>query len=147
LVKGIPSGEKLFIGGDLNGHVGTSNIGFERVHGGFGYGIRNKEGEDVLSFALAYYMIVANTLFKNRESHLVTFNSGHHSSQIDFILSRREDRSVCLDCKVIPGESVVHQHKLVVADFRFPLRVQRDKRAKVARTEVVEAQEGGSSDV
>ena len=134
MVRGVPSGEKLFIGGDLNGHVGTSNIGFEGVHGGFGYGIRNQEGEDVLSFALAYDMIVANTLFKKRESHLVTFSSGHHSSQIDFILSRREDRSACLDCKVIPRESVVHQHKLVVADFRFRLRVQRDKRAKVART-------------
>jgi hypothetical protein len=24
-----------------------------------------------------------------------------------------------LDCKVIPGECVVPQHKLVVADFRF----------------------------
>ena len=97
-------GEKLFIGGDLNGHVGTSNTGFEWAHGGFGYGIRNQEGEDVLSFPLAYDMIVANTLFRKRESHLVTFSSGQHSSQIDFILLRREDRRACLDCKVIPGE-------------------------------------------
>jgi hypothetical protein len=102
------------------------------VHGGFGYGIRNQE--DVLSFALAYDMIVANTLFKKRESHLVTFSSGQHYSQIDFILSRREDRCACLDCKVIPRENVVHQHKLVVADFRFRIHVQRDKRANVART-------------
>ena len=80
-------------------------------------------------------MILANTLFRKRESHLVTFSSGQLSSQIDFIiLSRREDRRACLDCKVIPGESVVPQHKLVVADFRFRIRVQRDKRAKVART-------------
>jgi hypothetical protein len=67
LVRSVPSGEKIFIGGDLNGYVGTSNTGFEGVHGGFGYGIRNQEGEDVLSFALAYDMIVANTLFKKRE--------------------------------------------------------------------------------
>ncbi|KAK1678564.1 hypothetical protein QYE76_039412 [Lolium multiflorum] len=133
-VRRVPIGEKLFIGGDLNGHVGTSNTGFERVHGGFGYGIKNQEGEDVLSFALAYDMIVANTLFRKRESDLVTFSSGLHSSQIDFVLSRREDRRVCIDCKVIPGESVVPQHKLVVVDFRFRIRVQRGKRAKVART-------------
>ncbi|KAK1696802.1 hypothetical protein QYE76_013499 [Lolium multiflorum] len=56
LVMRVPIGDKLFIGGDLNGHVGTSNTGFERVHGGFGYGIRNQEGEDVMSFALAYDM-------------------------------------------------------------------------------------------
>lgn len=34
LVRSVPIGEKLFIGGDINGHVGTSNTGFERVHGG-----------------------------------------------------------------------------------------------------------------
>jgi hypothetical protein len=51
LVRSVPIGERLFIGGDLNGHVGTSNTGFEGVHGGFGYGCRNQEGEDVLSFA------------------------------------------------------------------------------------------------
>jgi hypothetical protein len=31
--------------------------------GGFGYGSRNQEGEGVLNFALAYDLIVANTLF------------------------------------------------------------------------------------
>jgi hypothetical protein len=69
--------------------MGTSNTGFEGVHVGFGYGIRNQEGEDVLSFALAYDMIVANALFKKRESHVVIFSSGQHCSQIDFMLLRR----------------------------------------------------------
>ena len=64
---------------------------------------RCQEGEDVLNFALAYDLLIANIIFKKRESHLVTFRSGQHSSQIDFILTRREDRRDCLDCKVIPG--------------------------------------------
>ena len=33
LVRVVPSSEKLFIGGDLNGHVGISSAGFEAVHG------------------------------------------------------------------------------------------------------------------
>nr|CAB3475315.1 unnamed protein product [Digitaria exilis] len=99
MVSTVPISEKLFIGGDLNGHVGATNVGFERVHGGFGYGCRSQEGED-----------------------------------IDFILARRDDRRDCLDCKVIPGECVVPQHKLVVADFRLRVRVHQDKRAKMART-------------
>jgi hypothetical protein len=41
MVRSVWIGKKLFKGGDLNGHVGTSNIGFEGVHGSFGYGIRN----------------------------------------------------------------------------------------------------------
>ena len=66
MISTVPSSEKLFVGGDLNGHVGASNGGFERVHGGFGYGSRNQEGEDVLNFALAYDMLIANTLFRKR---------------------------------------------------------------------------------
>jgi hypothetical protein len=134
MVSTVPINEKLFIGGDLNGNVGATNVGFERVHGGFGYGSRNQEREDVLNFALAYDLLIANTLFRKRESHLVTFHSGQHSSQIDFILARREDRRACFNCKVLPGECVVPQHKFVVADFSFRVRVHRDKRAKIART-------------
>ena len=80
MVSTMPTSEKLFIGGDLNGHVGAANVGFERVHGGFEYGSRNQEGEDVLNFALAYDLLLANTFFRKRESHLVTFHSGQHSS-------------------------------------------------------------------
>ena len=36
LIRAVPSSEKLFIGGDLNGHVGTTSAGFEAVHGDFG---------------------------------------------------------------------------------------------------------------
>jgi hypothetical protein len=122
LISSVPISEKLFIGGDLNGHVGSTRVGFDGVHGGFGYGSRNQEGEGVLNFALAYDLIVANTVFRKRVSHLVTFNSGQHYSQIDFILARREDRPVCLDCKVITGECIVPQHKLVLADFCFRVR-------------------------
>jgi len=35
MVRAIPTNEKLFIGGDLNGHVGSTNAGYELAHGGF----------------------------------------------------------------------------------------------------------------
>jgi hypothetical protein len=123
LVSSVPISEKLFIGGDLNEHVGSTRVGFEGVHGGFGYGSKNQEGEGILNFALAYDLFIVNTLFRKRVSHLVTFSSSQHYSQIDFILTRREDRHACLDCKVIPGECVVPQHNLVVVDFRFWVRL------------------------
>jgi hypothetical protein len=100
LISSVPISEKLFIGGDLNGHVGSTRVGFDEVHGGFGYGSRNQEGEGILNFALAYDLIVSNTLFRKRVSHLVTFSSGQHCSQINFILVRRDDRHACLDCKL-----------------------------------------------
>jgi hypothetical protein len=117
LISSVPLSEKLFIGEDLNGHVCFTRVGFDGVHESFRYGSRNQEGEGILNFDLAYHLIVVNTLFRKSLSHRVTFSSGQHYSQIDFILTRRDDRHTCLDCKVIPGEYVVPQHKLVVADF------------------------------
>jgi hypothetical protein len=38
----VLSSEKFFIGGDLNGHVGTIRRGFKRIYGGFGYGEQTK---------------------------------------------------------------------------------------------------------
>jgi hypothetical protein len=49
---------------------------------------------------------------------------------------KRDDRHACLDCKVISRECVVPQHKLVVADFRFRVRLQRSKRVQAPRTKL-----------
>jgi hypothetical protein len=133
MIRAVPTNEKLFIGGDLNSHVGSTNVGYELAHGCFGYCSRNQEGEDILDFVVAYNLVIANTFFRKRDSHLVTFSSGHRSSQIDFVLTRREGKQACLDCKVIPGESVVSQHNLVVADFRFRISTHMVKQAKIAR--------------
>ena len=67
LIRAVPSSEKLFIG-DLNGHVDTTSAGFETVYGGFGYGSRNQEGEEVLDFAVAFDLMIANIFFKKRIS-------------------------------------------------------------------------------
>jgi exonuclease III len=66
MVRVVLSSEKLFIGRDLNGHVGIVRGEFERVHGGFGYGEQNQEGKDILNFAIAYDLMVANVGFSDR---------------------------------------------------------------------------------
>jgi hypothetical protein len=76
LVSSVPISKKLFIGGDLNGHVGSTRLGFDGVYGGFGYGSRNQEGEGILNFDLVYDLIVANILFRKRVYHIVTFSNG-----------------------------------------------------------------------
>jgi hypothetical protein len=34
MVRAVPTNEKLFIGGYLNGHVCSTNVGYELAHGG-----------------------------------------------------------------------------------------------------------------
>ena len=63
LIQGLPDRENIFIGGDLNGHVGKDSGGFRRIHGGQGYGIRNESVDAILDFATAYNLILMNTWF------------------------------------------------------------------------------------
>ena len=60
-MQGIPIEEKIFIGGDFNGHVGNSRSGFENVHGGYGFGVRNDARNSILDFDVSYDMILVNT--------------------------------------------------------------------------------------
>ena len=62
--------------------------GYEDVHGGFGYGVRNAEGDRILEFGLALDMVVCNTLFNKRSSRLITFCSGGVNTQIDYMLMK-----------------------------------------------------------
>ncbi|KAL5135652.1 Craniofacial development protein 2 [Glycine soja] len=125
VLQDIPQGEKVFLGGDLNGHVGSVARGFEGVHGGFGLGEMNGEGKSILEFSEALDLSIANTWFKKREEHLITYKSGGTCSQIDFFLIRKSDRKYCLNCKVIPGESLTTQHRVLVMNVRIRDRAKR----------------------
>ena len=46
VLKDVSSTEMVIVGGDLNGHVGRKSDWFESIHGGAGYGDRNKEGKE-----------------------------------------------------------------------------------------------------
>ncbi|RUS72507.1 hypothetical protein EGW08_019735 [Elysia chlorotica] len=119
----IPGSEILILCGDWNGHVGSVGTGYREVHGGMGYGRLEPdvEGERILEYALAHDLLLGNTCFKKRDSHLVTYKSGNAATQIDFILYRRNMRKLVTDVKVIPGEEVALQHQLLVCDMRIDI--------------------------
>ena len=117
----IPPSEVFIPFGDWNGHVGASADGYEGVHGGFGYGGRNAEGETLLDFADAHHMVICNTLFKKRDSHLITYASGDHKTQVDYILFRSGLRKLIKDVKVIPNEECLSQHRLLVCTFKISI--------------------------
>nr|XP_016509374.1 PREDICTED: craniofacial development protein 2-like [Nicotiana tabacum] len=75
IVRSIPPTERLFIGGDFNGHIGSVASGYGKVHGGFGLGDRNGGGTSLLDFAKAFEPVIANLTFAKREEHLVAFQS------------------------------------------------------------------------
>ena len=126
----IPASEFLIPCGDWNGHVGSSGSGYKEVHDGYGYGKPDADtgGERILEYALAYDLILGNTCFKKRDSHLITYRSGNATTQIDFVLFRKNMRKFVTDAKVIPGEEVALQHQLLVCDMKIDLPPQAKRK-------------------
>ena len=136
-VSSIGPGERVLIGGDLNGHVGAESSGYEDVHGGFGFGDRNVEGEMILESAEAMGMIIANTWFKkNGTEKKVTFERDNCKTAIDFIMVRKSERSMITDVNVIKTEAFIPQHKLLICKVRLFEKTVRSRQAFVSRTKV-----------
>ncbi|KAK3570513.1 hypothetical protein QTP86_020086 [Hemibagrus guttatus] len=131
VMESIPTGERVVIGVDFNGHVGEGNRGDEEVMGKFGVKERTLEGQMVVDFAKRMDMAVVNTYFQKREEHRVTYKSGGRSTQVDYILCRRGNLKEISDCKVVVGESVARQHRMVVC--RMTLMVCKKKRSKIEK--------------
>jgi len=66
-----------------------------------------------LDFAVAFELLVVNSFFK-KEDHLVTFKSDSIKNQIDYFLTKADNRRLCKDCKMIPSEYLGTQHRLLV---------------------------------
>ena len=74
------------MGSDFNDHIEDTADACSMMHGGFGYGERNSTCVAIQDFAVAFNLIIVNSLFK--EDHLVTFRSGNSKTQIDYFLMR-----------------------------------------------------------
>ncbi|XP_066947036.1 craniofacial development protein 2-like [Macrobrachium rosenbergii] len=67
VLTSISEEERVVLGGDLNGHIGTDRRVISRIHGGLGMGERNEEGEGIIDFAVAFDMALINTFFMKKD--------------------------------------------------------------------------------
>ncbi|XP_065645283.1 uncharacterized protein LOC136075774 [Hydra vulgaris] len=128
VVLQIPIEERMILGADFNGHVGEGNSDDEEVMGRYGVKERNTEGQVAVDFAKRIKMAVVNTYFKKKEEHRVTYKSGGRGTQVNYILCRRRNLKEVSDCKVVPGESVAKQQRMVIC--RMVLEVKKKKRVR-----------------
>ena len=126
---GVPRTEKIVVGAELNGRGKNPGV-FQRVHGGKGFDQRNRERENILESTESLDLALVNTFFNKTEEHLITYKSGGNSSQIYFIMTRRADLKEMRDCKMIPGEEVVYQHRLLCAVLRTKEAKQEKEQRK-----------------
>ena len=74
-------------------YLGSSNVGYDGTHGGFGYGSGNADGSRLLEFADGLNLVICNTLFTKQEARLVTYVAGLMKSTVNYIMVRQEDKS------------------------------------------------------
>ena len=83
--------------------------------GRHGLGKRNNEGQAVVDFAKRMELAITNTYFVKKPAQRVTYNSGEHSSQVNYIMVRRRRIKEVVDIKGIVNKSVAKQHRIVVS--------------------------------
>ena len=78
---------------------------------------RNDEGENIVDTAITFVLHIVNTFFENKVDQFVTYNSGGRASQIDFLMCRRCHLKVVIHCKMVNGEAVAGQRRVLVKDW------------------------------
>ncbi|XP_048488766.1 uncharacterized protein LOC125491268 [Plutella xylostella] len=84
--------------------------------------------------ATAFDLALVNTYFQKKDEHLITYKSGQHATQIDYMLTRRTDIKKVKDCKVIPGEPLTSQHRLLVVELDIDLNRINYRQKHVSKT-------------
>ncbi|VDP01144.1 unnamed protein product [Heligmosomoides polygyrus] len=74
----VPSKDVIIVAGDLNRHVGATKDGYS-CHGGFGCESRNADGERILDYEESHSLTIVNTVFRKRDTHLISYYSGRAS--------------------------------------------------------------------
>lgn len=71
---------EVFLQRDFSGHIGREAYKYNTVHRGFGFGLRNESGENLIEFALAKELVIANSIFRNKDEHLIYKSGGIYDS-------------------------------------------------------------------
>ena len=91
LMRTIPEDEKVFLGRDFNGYIGRDAGNYNSVHRGFALGTRNENRENLLEFALAKELVIANSIFRKKDEHLITYKSSGYATHVDYFLVHKGD--------------------------------------------------------
>ena len=100
IISKLPDKEVVISWGDWNGLIVKEAVGYEGVHGGYGYGERNADRDRVLVFAGTSDFVIGYTF-------------------IDFILLRKRNLKMIKNIKVIPSQECVPQHKLLTCELQL----------------------------
>ena len=93
--------------------------------------------------AQIHNLALINTFFTQTEEKLITYRSGGNATVIDYITTRRTQLGQIRNFKVMPGESIATQHRLLVCDLHIPrIKKKIRKRQKKIKWWKIKEEEG-----
>lgn len=114
IVIKVSGAETILTCGNFNSELGKLANVYEGIHGGHDYGLINTGGECILEFNVTWKLS-----FQQIRYHLIIYQLGGNSSQIDYILGRKSYVKHVHSIKVVPGEEVVTHDQLLETDLKW----------------------------
>ena len=68
---------------------GVAELGEEECFGKFGWGMRNRQGQELVEVVAKNGKAIARSFFQKRESHKITCRSVHHRTELDLVVVRK----------------------------------------------------------
>ena len=91
-LAGLSDGQTMLcVAGDFNAHIGVVEPGDDESIGRFGWGTRNREGQELVEMLRRNGLAVAGTFFQKKESHKITYRSGRHKTELDLLVVRNSN--------------------------------------------------------
>ena len=115
----------IFVCGDFNAKTGSEYEKYPDVMGRFGRGKANSNGEYLLEFAKNNHLILTNTTFQHKMSHITTWTANFNHTktnkpvrnQIDYILINKQHRYIVNDSRAYNNLYTSSDHKPVIASL------------------------------
>ena len=108
-LAGLSDGQTMMcVAGDFNAHIGVVEPEDEERMGRFGWGTRNREGQELVEMLRRNGLAVEGTFFQ-KENHKTTYKSGRHKTELGVLVVWQQQLRRAKDCKALAGEYVITQ--------------------------------------
>ena len=125
------------IGGDFNAKTGTSHNLYPQNIGSFGKGQTNLNGEFLGDLAYKNNLILTNTIFKHKLSHITIRESpklniinetntnlrrNPYRNQIDYILINQDYKTLLRNSRSYSGLFIPTDHRIVITELNIKIK-------------------------